>query len=73
MFREEDLAKFYGGVFDPLLDPEGTRVDVAELAEAGSATDADGCCRVGPYPEVDFPAEVLQKSLRPMPDAFTTP
>ena len=71
MFREEvrridfslDLAELYGGVFDPLLDPESASVDVAELAKPGSAADADGCGRVGPYPEVHFPAEVLQKSL----------
>ena len=71
MFREEirridfslDLAEFYGGIFDTLLYPEGTSVDVAELAKPGSAADADGCGGVGPYPEVHFPTEVLQKSL----------
>ena len=71
MFREEvrrvdfslDLAEFYGGIFDTLLCPEGTCVDVTKFASARTATDADGCCRVGPYPEVDFPAKVLQKCL----------
>ena len=71
MFREEirridfslDLAEFYGSIFDTLLYPEGTRVDVTKFAQARSATDADGCCRVCPYPEVNFPAEVLQKGL----------
>ena len=74
MFREEvrrvDFSlEFYGGIFDPLLYPEGTRVDVAKFAQARSATDADGRCGVCPYPEVDFPAEVLQKSLIPEANA----
>ena len=58
MFREQvrrvdfspDLSQLDAGTLDALLNPEGTGVDVPELAQATSAKDADGGGGVGPYP-----------------------
>ena len=60
MFREQvrgvdvpsGFQQLNAGIFDSLLDPEGSRIDVPQLAPTGSAADADGGGGVCPYSEV---------------------
>ena len=44
-----DLAQFYWVVFHSLLKPEGSGVDVAQLAAAAPAANADGGGGVRPH------------------------
>ena len=71
MFREEirrvdvppGFPQFDGGILDSLLDPEGLRIDVPQLAQACSTTDADSGGRVRPYPEVELPTQIFHEGL----------
>ena len=83
MFREQirgidvptGFPQLYGRILHSLLDPEGSSVDMPQLAQSCSATDADGCGGAGPNPEVYFPTQIFTKAWypKPIPDAFTTP
>ena len=71
MFREEirgidvptGFPQLYGRILHSLLDPETSNVDVPQLTQTRSAADADGCCGVGPHPEVNFPTQAFHESL----------
>ena len=45
-----DLAQLNGGIFDALLDPEGSGVDMTKLTESAPTSDADRGRGVGPHP-----------------------
>ena len=71
MLREEirrvdfplDFAEFHWGIFRSLLDPKGSCVYVAKLAEPDSATNANGGGGIRPHPEGNVPTKISQEGL----------
>ena len=58
-----DFQQFCGRILESLMDPESSGINVPQLAQPGSAADANGCRRVSPYPETNLPAQVFHEGL----------
>ena len=54
------LSQLNGGIFDTLLNPQGARIDVAQLAQSAAATYAQSSGRVRLYSEWHLPSKVFQ-------------